>query len=465
VAPKAAAPKSIVPKISAPEAKDSKGPVKDKVVAVSAPVALPIDPGNMPHRALAVKPPSSSSLASAWSAKRLNKIEAGTPQAPASSGALEAPVETPVAEVPVPQAAEPAKVAAPEAPVVAAPTPVKPIEESAKPQEQRPPGLTKSSKFLTLDKEAVRKALDSKPAAVAEASPAPLKPEAKQDSIPDTNKEGGSRKARREREREAAKSAAADKDSKKTTINAAKLPVPEPLPEVAPFEAPILGAGSVNQGSLWANMPILPKLAIGLSLVAAIAGGIWMNVKPHRNTAAEESASKARQKTVHAGSSLMMNLPGGWNPDWGGEASRKKHRTISFYRPSANHDDYRIEFDGQIDAKGLGWVFRAADPNNYYACKIELVKTGAAGAALSRFSVVNGVESQKQFTPLPKPIHLGASFHVRLDVRGEEFSAYLNGDLIDVWTDSRIQKGGLGLMTEPGESGFERNVQIFELVP
>jgi hypothetical protein len=162
----------------------------------------------------------------------------------------------------------------------------------------------------------------------------------------------------------------------------------------------------------------------------------------------------------------MMNLPGGWSPDWGGDLNRKKNRTISFYRPSANHDDYRIEFDGQIDAKGLGWVFRAADPKNYYAYKIELVRTGSdSGTALTRFSVVDGIESQKHFAPIAKPLRTGVTFHVRLDVRGDEFSAYINDELIEVWQDDRLPKGGIGLMTDQGERAQTRKVQIFELVP
>ena len=53
--------------------------------------------------------------------------------------------------------------------------------------------------------------------------------------------------------------------------------------------------------------------------------------------------------------------------------------------------DYRIEFEGQVDLKGLGWVFRAADPKNYYAYKIELVRTGSdPGAALTHFAMVKG---------------------------------------------------------------------------
>jgi hypothetical protein len=232
----------------------------------------------------------------------------------------------------------------------------------------------------------------------------------------------------------------------------------------------MLGLGKTNHGGFWANLPVLPKLALVLAAVAALGGGAWLYLKPAPDPSASTTGPDGRPKpplkTLHAGSSLIMTLPGGWNPDWGGEINHKKNRTISFYRPSANHDDYRIEFDGQIESKGLGWVFRAVDPNNYYAYKIELVKIGSDMAtALTRFSVVEGVESQKHFTPLSKPIRPGVTFHVRLDVRDDEFSAYLNDELIEVWQEDRLSKGGIGLMTEVGESAQIRSVQIFELVP
>jgi len=236
------------------------------------------------------------------------------------------------------------------------------------------------------------------------------------------------------------------------------------MPEVPPFEAPILGVGSMKNGSFWANLPVLPKVAIALSLVAAIGGGAWFTLKRGPSNGAGQV--QKGQTPPKAGRSLMMSLPGGWSPDWGGDFNRKKNRTISFYRPSVNSDDYRMEFDGQVDARAVGWVYRAVDPRNYYGYKIEFVRTGPdPGFALTHFTVVNGVESQKHYTPLAKPVRLGIPFHVRLDVRGDEFSAYINNALIEVWQDDRLPKGGFGLMTESGERAQVQKMQVFELLP
>ena len=264
------------------------------------------------------------------------------------------------------------------------------------------------------------------------------------------------------------KSAVPKLDESSKTVNAAKVPTPEPLPEKPLFDAPMLGVGATKNGSFWANLPVLPKIALAAGLIAAIGGGAWFTLNPQAKASltATPGTQKKAQGPIKAGRSLMMNMPGGWSPDWGGDFNRKKNRTISLYRPSANNDDYRMEFEGQVDSKAIGWIYRAVDPKNYFAYKVELVRTGPdPGAALTHFTVVNGVESQKHYSPLAKPIRPGASFRVRLDVRGDEFSAYINDEVVEVWQDDRLMKGGFGLMTELGEVGQIRKLQVYELLP
>ena len=71
--------------------------------------------------------------------------------------------------------------------------------------------------------------------------------------------------------------------------------------------------------------------------------------------------------------SIMVG-EGGWVEGWAGDPTGlHAGRQITIYRPSLKLSDYRIEFQGQIDTKSIGWVFRAADPENYYAMKLQLV--------------------------------------------------------------------------------------------
>ena len=72
---------------------------------------------------------------------------------------------------------------------------------------------------------------------------------------------------------------------------------------------------------------------------------------------------------------------------------------------------------------------------------------------------------QKHYEPLLKPIRPGIAFQVRLDVREDEFSVYINDELVEVWQDDQLSKGGVGLMTELGESAQVRKLQIFDLAP
>ena len=420
-------------------------------------------------------PKPSSSLASAWSAKRLKKVETGAPpSAPGNSG-QPMPVEIPVSE--------------PLQPVPAAPSVVE--TTGAVDTARVVTTETKTAKIETVTPQAapsIARVVVSKPAVVAQIlaeatastepgrAPAPaFKPAiVKQVKVVVAREE--SKKAEVEAPAPSAQDATGKnndgrelkkKDESKGALSptsSVKLSAPEPLPSAPPFEAPILGAGLTNNGSFWANLPVLPKIALALSLLAAVAGGAWFTLRPPIQTsAALAQKSKTNSKT---GRSLLLNLPGGWSPDWGGDFNRKKNRTISFYRPSVNNDDYRMEFEGQVESKAVGWIYRAMDTKNYYAYKVEFVKTGPdPGVALTHFTMVNGIESQKHYTPLSKPIRSGVGFKVRLDVKGDEFSAYINDELIEVWQDDRLPRGGFGLMTELGEVGQVRKLQVFELMP
>lgn len=224
------------------------------------------------------------------------------------------------------------------------------------------------------------------------------------------------------------------------------------------FEAPALSLAK-QQGGLWRNLPVVPKLLLALMVFGGLGYFAWLNLKSAKS--AGDGAVVKQQVSYSVGPNLMATPLSGWNPDWGGELNRKKGRTISFFRPSAGRDNYRLEFDGQIESKGLGWVVRAADAKNYYLYKIEFVKPGLV--ALGRAVVLNGDESARHYTPLTKPLRPGAVFHVRVDVRGDEFAIYINDELIESWHDDRIKQGGLGLMTEVGDGSQATKVQIFEL--
>ena len=149
----------------------------------------------------------------------------------------------------------------------------------------------------------------------------------------------------------------------------------------------------------------------------------------------------------------------GWVTEWASdEGGSRRRRQISLYRPSMHLSDYQMQFNGQIESKALGWVFRAADTKNYYGMKIESDKAG--GVRYTRFAVVHGFESRLEQKPLPFKARLDTTYNVKLEATGPHFSVYIQGEPVDLWTDNRIKAGALGFMNEADESGRTNSVRI-----
>lgn len=148
----------------------------------------------------------------------------------------------------------------------------------------------------------------------------------------------------------------------------------------------------------------------------------------------------------------------GWVTEWASDsAGSRRARQITLYRPSVQLSDYQMRFTGQIENKALGWVFRAADTNNYYGMKIEQ----QGGSVLyKRFAVVNGLESSATEKRLAIQARVDTAYSVRLEANGPHFSVYIQGEPIELWTDSRLKTGALGFMSEGDERARTSSVQF-----
>ena len=123
--------------------------------------------------------------------------------------------------------------------------------------------------------------------------------------------------------------------------------------------------------------------------------------------------------------------------------------------------DYRFAFTGQIERKALGWIFRAKDPKNYYVMKLTTIKPGANPVvALVRYAVIDGKETTYTQVIVPFNVSLGTVYQVRLDVKGDKFTTYVQGKALDYWTDDRIKVGGAGFYTDPGERSQIKSSQV-----
>jgi hypothetical protein len=162
----------------------------------------------------------------------------------------------------------------------------------------------------------------------------------------------------------------------------------------------------------------------------------------------------------NSGQSIAANVgEQGWVTEWASdEGGSRRRRQISLYRPSMHLSDYQMQFNGQIESKALGWVFRAADTKNYYGMKIESDKNGAV--RYTRFAVVHGFESRLEQKSLPIKARPDTIYNVKLEASGPHFSVYIQGEPVDLWTDNRIKAGALGFMNEANESGRTNSVRI-----
>lgn len=202
------------------------------------------------------------------------------------------------------------------------------------------------------------------------------------------------------------------------------------------------------------------KVTIGTVLLLIIGGSaayfVWgTNRSSPKAVVAQASSSDPTSPSAMSGQS-------GWVTGWGAESGdAASGRDITIYRPSLKLSDYRIEFQGGIETKSMGWVFRATDPENYYAMKLSTLSTGVSPkVALFKYIVVKGHQTQVGRVPIDMDVRTDTLFKVRIDVRGSKFSTYVQGQPVDVWTDDQLKSGGVGFLNERGERGQIKSVSV-----
>ncbi len=152
------------------------------------------------------------------------------------------------------------------------------------------------------------------------------------------------------------------------------------------------------------------------------------------------------------------NLTTSWSYDAAGFV---RPGPLAIFKPSADMSDYRFEFLGEIDQRGMGCVFRAADLDNYYALKFTVVKPGPLPLIhMVRYAVINGKEMQRVEKPLPLTARKDTLYRVMLDIRGSDFTIMAQGQVVDFWSDNRLHRGGIGFFCNRGERARLRWVEV-----
>jgi hypothetical protein len=156
---------------------------------------------------------------------------------------------------------------------------------------------------------------------------------------------------------------------------------------------------------------------------------------------------------LHAGMEAWGSPAKAWAPGWARDAAGYvRPGGLELFRPSQGFKDYRLEFFGQIENKAIGWVMRGRDKQNYYAMKFQVIQGGYRPViAMVHYPVVDGRKGRRSEMPLNVMVHHNEPFHVSVDVSGNRFTASIEGQKIDSWTDDAPAAGAAGFFSEAGE--------------
>ena len=353
-----------------------------------------------------------------------------------------APDYVPLSQVSAVSEATPAVPAAPVAPAA-------PAAQVRTPTPSKPPVAGKPAARLTQPKPPSQAAKPVQPAVKA---PEPRAPVAPKPAAPKAN-------ATMPVAKPVAAEAAPTPEASAPRPNAAPAaPAEKPKPKLdqaSKDNVPNFNIAQPASPSGFGSLKVKLGIAIVLLIVACVYFLGWGGGKPNKPTPSNASASDG------SGPSIIMG-EGGWVEDWAGDPSgMHAGRQITIYRPSLKLSDYRLEFEGSIDTKSVGWVFRAADPDNYYAMKLMTVANGLSPkVALFKYLVANGRQTQVGRVPIDLTVQQDTVFDVRVDVRGPQFTTYLQGQQVDSWTDDQLKTGGAGFLNERDERGKVKSVSI-----
>jgi hypothetical protein len=143
----------------------------------------------------------------------------------------------------------------------------------------------------------------------------------------------------------------------------------------------------------------------------------------------------------------------GWAPGWSRHPDGYvRPGQLALFHPSLAYADYRLEFFGQIENKGMSWVVRAHDQKNFYAMKFNVVEPGLRPIlSMVHYPVVGGKQGHKTEVPLSIMVHNNTAYHVAVQVKGNRFITSIEGQEVDTWTDDTLTSGGVGFFSEAGE--------------
>lgn len=146
-----------------------------------------------------------------------------------------------------------------------------------------------------------------------------------------------------------------------------------------------------------------------------------------------------------------------WIPNW---SSDQQGEEIALFGPSQEWSDYRVQWQARMN-QGVAWVFRAADPSNYYVVRLE--RTPDAGLRLVRYAVIGGAATAKSEESLRAASAANEGYDVQLEVDGAEFTLYLDGHNVARWSDNQLPRGGFGIIRHDMGLAGVNDVKVVQL--
>jgi hypothetical protein len=138
-----------------------------------------------------------------------------------------------------------------------------------------------------------------------------------------------------------------------------------------------------------------------------------------------------------------------WSYDSSGLAIPGKLAVLS---ASKQLTDYQVDAVAQVVNRGLGVVFRASGPRTYQVAKLIVDGRGPMPPLfVERYAVIGGKESAKVRVRCPGNFQKDTLYHLHLQVQGDSYTLFIDGQLIDSWSDSRTKSGSVGFFCTSGE--------------
>jgi hypothetical protein len=218
---------------------------------------------------------------------------------------------------------------------------------------------------------------------------------------------------------------------------------------------PVLAALAVS-GS-FPKVPIKTMAPAQMAQVEKVVNEHWKNLNETISNRAAISYADDFRSGLDAWES-RSNRATDWSYDTAGFV---RPGPLAIFKPTVDMVDYRFEFLGEIDTKAIGWVIRAENLNNYYAMKFVVTKPGPLPLVdMVHYAVINGKEGPHVHKPLPMTVRPDMLYRVLVDVRGADITVIAQGQVVDFWTDHRLQHGGVGFFANRGERARVRWVEV-----